>query len=427
MTPRQRKPWSKVIEESGVSVRIYERESGSLLYREVRLDTEKDRKSLGHRDRQLAEQQGRELARRLAELRLTGQIATVTLGHLIRLYQHHRLPLLDPERARRVQECMRFFLEHFGERFVVNDLSQGHLDAYKHARETGKLGNRRQKPEARGVRETTVRADLTILAALFNFACGLKINGRPLLGSNPLRGLTLPRERNVRRPVASEERYRLTLAKADEADHTGRLACVLALARYTGRRITAICELRASDVLLSPEAIARSLASSGLDPALSRHMPHGAIRWRAESDKTRIEDIAPISAPARAALERYLRARPRVGDVWMFPQQKAPAKPMDMLHARDALIRAEQLAGLTHIEHGGFHAYRRLYAVERKHLPDVDVARSAGWRDLKTMKRSYQQPDPVTTLRVIEYEADSEAGGHTTDTPQQASDGRSTA
>ena len=55
MTPRQRKPWSKVIEESGISVRVYEREAGSLLYREVRLDGGKDRKSLGHSDRQLAE------------------------------------------------------------------------------------------------------------------------------------------------------------------------------------------------------------------------------------------------------------------------------------------------------------------------------------------------------------------------------------
>jgi len=68
-----------------------------------------------------------------------------------------------------------------------------------------------------------------------------------------------------------------------------------------------------------------------------------------------------------------------------------------------------------------------LFATERKHLPDVDVARSAGWRDHKTMKRSYQQPDPVTTLRVIEYEADSESSGHTSDTPQKTSDGRSTA
>ena len=133
-------------------------------------------------------------------------------------------------------------------------------------------------------------------------------------------------------------------------------------------------------------------------------MPHGAIQWRAESDKQGYEDVSPISAPARAALDRYLRAHPRVGDVWMFPQPKHPGKPTNMMLARGMRIRAEQLAELPAVERGGFHSYRRLYASERKHLPDVDVARSAGWRDLATMKRSYQQPDPATTLRVIENE-----------------------
>jgi integrase len=226
--------------------------------------------------------------------------------------------------------------------------------------------------------------------------------------------------------VASEDRYRLTLAKADEADPTGRLACLLTLARSTGRRITAICELRASDVLLSPDAITRALAAGGLDPSLARHMPHGAIRWRAESDKQGYEDIAPISATARAALERYLRAHPRVGDVWMFPQPNHPKRPTNQTLARVMLLRAEKLAELPHIERGGFHAFRRAYASDRKHLPDVDVARSAGWRDPATMKRSYQQADPATTLRVIENEPETGSGGHTSDTPQKASGGTST-
>jgi hypothetical protein len=113
--------------------------------------------------------------------------------------------------------------------------------------------------------------------------------------------------------------------------------------------------------------------------------------------------------------------------VLVFPQQKAPANPMTAPDARLLRLRAEELAELPIVEHGGFHSYRRLYAVERKHLPDVDVARSAGWRDLATMKRSYQQPDPVTTLRVVENSPESGSGGHTSDTPQEASEGRSTA
>jgi hypothetical protein len=56
-----------------------------------------------------------------------------------------------------------------------------------------------------------------------------------------------------------------------------------------------------------------------------------------------------------------------------------------------------------------------LFAVERKHLPDVDVARAGGWRDLATMKRSYQQPDPATTLRAIENQPDSESTSQAAD------------
>jgi integrase len=174
---------------------------------------------------------------------------------------------------------------------------------------------------------------------------------------------------------------------------------------------------------------ASSIAALGQDPTLARHMPHGAIRWRAEHDKQGYEDIAPISTQARAALERYLRAHPRLGDAWMFPQLRlrtAGSKPMTQADARLLLVRAEQLAELPTIERSGFHSYRRLFAVERKHQPDVDVARAGGWRDLATMKRSYQQPDPATTLRVIENQPESGPSGHTSDTPLKASDGWST-
>ena len=74
-------------------------------------------------------------------------------------------------------------------------------------------------------------------------------------------------------------------------------------------------------------------------------------------------------------LELYLRAHPRVGETCMFPQRRFPNEPMTMPDARILRLRAEALAKLPLVEHGGFHSFRRLYAVERKHLPDVDVAR----------------------------------------------------
>lgn len=34
------------------------------------------------------------------------------------------------------------------------------------------------------------------------------------------------------------------------------------------------------------------------------------------------------------------------------------------------------------------------------------MSHAGGWLDIQTMKRSYQQPDPVTTLRAIENAPD---------------------
>ena len=43
-----------------------------------------------------------------------------------------------------------------------------------------------------------------------------------------------------------------------------------------------------------------------------------------------------------------------------------------------------------------------LWASERKHMADVDVAAAGGWRDTRAMKVSYQQADAATQLRVVE-------------------------
>jgi integrase len=425
MTPRKRKGWLKAITEGGITVRVFEWRPGELIYREVRLDGRRDRKSLGHRDRALAVQQARDLAKRLADLRGSGYTGPLTLGRLWRTYEHHRLPHLSANRQAQVRQHAAFLLAHFGEAFSVDDLSQSHVDAFVAARRAGTLGAKNRKEGARGVRDDTIRQNLNWLAAALAWARGFRVEGRRLLTTDPLAGVTFPREKNVRRPVASEARFRATMAKADDVDPAGRLACLLSLARYTGRRVNALCSLLASDLLLSEQAVTRALAAAGLDPAIAQHMPNGAIRFRAELDKQGYEDIAPLSTGARKALDAYLRAHPRVGDVPLFPARSRPDRAMRKMDALYFLRRAEDRANLPHLERGGFHSYRRLYAVERKHLPDVDVARSAGWRDIATMKRSYQQADPVTTLRAIENAPDIVESA--TDGQDVGKDGRSTA
>jgi integrase len=195
-------------------------------------------------------------------------------------------------------------------------------------------------------------------------------------------------------------------------DATGRLAWMLVIARYTGRRLNAICQLRGSDVFLSQEAVRRAVASGGQDERQADYMPHGALRWRAEHDKLGYEDIAPIPPSVRTALEGYLRARQCIGEAPLFPARNHPDRALTKMDASNALRRAEEQAELVKLERGAWHPYRRLWAVERKHLPDVDVARAGGWRDLATMKRSYQQADAATVLKVVE----NAPSGHIADT-----------
>lgn len=160
------------------------------------------------------------------------------------------------------------------------------------------------------MRDGTIRQNLDWLVSVFRWAGAYKVGGRSLLSGNPLHGVRLPEEKNVRRPVASRARFEETLAACPSADSKGRLACMLVIARYTGRRVNAICQLRGRDVLLTQDAVRRALASAGQDERLADYMPHGALRWRAEHDKLGYGDIAPIAPAVRSTLERYLRTRP---------------------------------------------------------------------------------------------------------------------
>lgn len=65
------------------------------------------------------------------------------------------------------------------------------------------------------------------------------------------------------------------------------------------------------------------------------------------------------------------------------------------------LMRAEKLAGVPKLRGGRWHPYRRLWATERKDLPDADVAAAGGWRSTEALKLSYQKADPDTMLRVM--------------------------
>lgn len=424
----RKKEWSRIVKESGVRVRIYERPGSTAIYREVRLpDGSKDRKSLRTDNRKQAEDLAKALCEELATARLTGMdLRSPTLGKVFAAYRQHRMPALKPPRQREAESRISMCEEAWGRDLRVTDLDATRVQAYCSSRRAleivspgrrldpqGKPRRGYRKPQP--IRDGALDAEFRWLNSVFNWARGFRVEGRPLLSESPLTGIDWPRERNPRRPVASHQRYTATMEHVDAVDPEGRLGCILALARHTGLRESAICAIRASDLLLSENRIRAALAAAGMDERMAEHMPHGAIRWAAESDKQGLLFISPVSGAAREALDAYLRRNPRMGNVPLFPapggrrKKEAPVlpgpeKPMRRETAAKWLLKAEELAGLPKLKGGVFHPYRRLWATERKSLPLVDVAAAGGWKDTQALRLSYQHADAETVLRVVEGE-----------------------
>lgn len=204
----------------------------------------------------------------------------------------------------------------------------------------------------------------------------------------------MPKVKNPRRPVASQDRFETIRAKTDEHTMEVRwngerekqrsyLSELLDIVAGTGRRISAVCGLRYEDLRLNDGT------------------PHGSIRWPADTDKNGRETTVPIGPTVRRAIERVLRDRPGIGSGHLFPAPGDPSKPMRRHLAAAWLREAEEMAGLESQDGSLWHAYRRKWVTERKHLPDADVAAAGGWADTQALRKCYQQADEETMLRVV--------------------------
>ena len=322
----------------------------------------------------------------------------------MRAYLQHRGPLLSPDRLRFIETTLGLFscfLEPGGRSFHMDDFGQHQADAYLAARRSGKV----QPDDRRAIgcpRDGTLRNEVQALSTVCNWAVSFKVDGRRLLVHDPVRDVTMPQERNVKRPVASRERFDRLLGVSGRVDDRGQFRAMLVLSWHTGRRISAICHLRASDVLLGQDRVRAGLAASGQDESAADEWPH-AIRWRAEHDKSGYETITPVGPFVVRELEAYLRRNPRVGDAWLFTMETDTTRPTSKLLASYYLTRAEKLAGLPKIERGGWHAFRRAWATARKGVPLKDVMAAGGWRAPEALRTAYQAADPKTTREVVEF------------------------
>jgi len=405
--------WSYTAGSYGLTVRVYERTPGGVLYACTSDGNGgRIRESLKHRDRDKARSYADDEARKLREGLASPGGGRPTLGRILDLYLQER----TPDKAARTRSEDRRQAEMlkrvWGKDFDLRRLSRREWDALICARRSGSIdarGNRctpdaeKAKGEPRtAVSDRTIERDLRFVRALCNWACEWRDDdGRLLLERDPTRGLEIPKESNPSRPVATHDRVdalrpHLSTPRMEVIWNKKRrkvetyLPEIFEIVVGTGRRISAVCSLRVEDLELdrTPKA------------------PHGAIVWPEDTDKMDREWRCPISAPVREALESALRKRRRVGPGPLFPAPRDVEKSVRYELASECLQEAEEAAKLEPQEGTLWHAYRRLWASARKDLPDVDVAQAGGWSSLEALKLAYQRPDDATMLRVVEHEAE---------------------
>ena len=398
MAARRRKLWAYSAGTRPNVVRVFETAPGSTL-QVRRWDATKKRwikRSLGHRDRRQARAFAIELAAQLAKGENALQ-SRATLAQVFAAYAAHRTPRKSPKEqvgdARRTELWTRTLggesdphriTMHQWETLIDTRLS-GAMDA---------RGRSVSPNSRRTIRSRIVERDCRFLSAVFRWASRWRLpNGDYLMRENPVRGFPLPAEKNVRRPVATHDRYEALLAVAK--DHTmavrrgpdrdterSHLFTLLTLAGETGRRLGAIVALRAEDLHLSEG-------------------PHGSIRWPAATDKQGRESTVPVTPRCRAALDEHQRRHPTIGSAPLFPAPGDRRKPMSRHLADKWLRQAEREAGLESQAGSLWHAFRRMWATSRKGLPDADVAAAGGWKNANTLRAVYQQPDEAGVLAVV--------------------------
>lgn len=391
------KRWSRTVGvQRGTRTRVFERTVGGPLYLAVWVSGRGTvTRSLGHRDRERALQQARELA----SLRATGEFdgrRPFTLGELLARYlaenRHARDGSLKTERyLRNCATYARNLTAWFGAACQVEGLIPDRMGGYVQARRAGKVSGK-------GVRARSVQAELSFLKSALRWASGVFQGGKPLLASNPLAVYSPPRERDPRRPMISHRTVAALRAVAPQVHPL--LPLLLDLMDGTGRRLSSVLGLRWDDFDFQAKT----------------------IRWRPELDKRRRTWVTPMSNVVEAALLHARVTSPAIGSTLLFPAPRNPDKAVSVYLASKWLLKAYRSAVLKREPGGLWHPFRRKWATERKSFPLRDVAAAGGWSSTETLLTCYQQPDPDTLREVVNAsksrgEAGREAGREAVEKP----------
>jgi integrase len=402
---RQRKLYSIKVGGYGHTVVVCERRAGGPLYLRW-WDAAAGKRGapawrpLGHRDKELAQQEAREFSSQLLNATKNARSPQITLLELLARYEREVTAFRKPEQAREERRRIETWQHVAGDREAraidfptldrfVRERAAGSIEVPGHKLRTPGKKQRNGKIAA-GPSATTIGADIIFLNTVLNWATRVMLpNGTRLLSENPIRGYTRPKNKNPKQPVVTYDRFLKVRKCADSVDPQRLFGYFLDLVESLGWRVSAICGLWASDI----------------DRRTDENAPSGRLRKRGELDKEGVEMWVPLSPAARSALDGILSVNPTIHDLPIFPAPKTRRGdrpgPWTRFHARNLLRRAEKRAGVDAIDGGDFHPYRRKWSTERKHLPARDVAEVGGWKDLRSLERSYQKADAATMLTVV--------------------------
>ena len=359
-------------------VRVFPDPKTGLFQIEWRENGRRLTRSLKHRDWRRAKRQADEFAagylgpelHRKAE----AESEPLTLETLFDIYGEEVTPTKRGQSRLHDRAAMKMFLGCFGRDRKPATLSQRDWDRFIRERRSGRVG-----PSGKPVSDRMIERDLKFLIAVLNWAVKSRDErGELLLGSNPLKGLKTPTEKNPARIVLTEVEYQALLRVSRQVDWRFRVALVLA--HETGHRINAIRQLRWSDIDLED----------------------GMVRWRAEHEKTGYEHRTPVTVEAIAVLEEARTRNPGIGDAPVLPSPKYPTMPVSRPLARVWWTRAQKLAGLEPKRGRGWHSLRRKFASDLMDQPLKVLCELGGWKTAKTVLQCYQRADEAQLRKALE-------------------------
>jgi integrase len=299
------------------------------------------RESVGHRDRDKAEQAAKDKAKALLSESSTARVTS--LRQLLNRYLKEVTPSKKESKQLRDPRSVRVFLAYLQDRANAGEKERGperhpstldkqDWNGFVQARAAGKItGWNRQ------CRNGQIRDDLKFLVAVLNWASAADETEPHFLQLNPWRAerrraqkMVMPKEKDPRRPGISDEQHDALIRHSPN----WRFALVAVLCRETLHRANSVRQLRKQDV----------------------DRRRGRITWPGMYDKAGRRLVTPITPEIEDALESM--PTPNVLSPWLIPSEQDPGKPVSRAVLNNWMQQAKKAAGIEE-ERVGFHAYKR--------------------------------------------------------------------